>query len=484
MASTITPARAQSLNAAGYTIVGRYLTNEQATNFLDKKIKPGELEVIFGAGLRLFPIFEEGGYKASWFTAAQGTKDAQRAYDAAVTYGIPAGTTIYFAVDVDVVEDQVRSAVMPYFAALNTKMNNLGGAYGIGIYGSRNTCSIVSAAGLARTSYIAGLSTGFSGNLGYPLPSNWAFNQIQTLTIGSGSGAVEIDKNVVSGRDTGINAVNTSGKPLAQFFAYIDALQAYAQTWSSSGNATTTPDRLVLQYMRYPNYGSGVGDNNGIDAAEWAVIAGQLDLGFISFVDKTGLRRPQNYTEPSPRHIQMDPTHVAAAVDALLQHPLDSRDVNLGEGGGWAGDFVQFVGTWVAKGRQDIDQYTKENLFLKASSGFGPDDFFEDIDGWLIASTLRNQGGPANAVIRNFYSADGGYRSRLEDFLRQRFEGSDITAVRTLTQALVPALSSDYATFQTALYLKFAQSPYQYSSEEAGQFAKDFLQQYKTYLLV
>lgn len=114
--------------------------------------------------------------------------------------------------------------------------------------------------------------------------------------------------------------------------------------------------------------------------------AGQLDLGFISFVDKTGLQRPQNYTDPIPRHIQMDPTHFAAAVDSLLQNPLNgSRDVNIGEGGGWAGDFVQFVGTWVAAGRQDIDQYTKDNLFLKASSGFGPDDFFEDIDGWLIA---------------------------------------------------------------------------------------------------
>jgi len=485
MASTITPARAQSLKAAGYTIVGRYLTNEQATDFLDKQIKPGELDTIFGAGLRLFPIFEEGGYKIPWFTAAQGAKDAQRAYDAAVAYGIPAGTTIYFAVDVDVVEDQVRGAVMPYFAALNTKMNQLGGAYGIGIYGSRNTCSIVSAAGLARTSYIAGLSTGFSGNLGYPLPSNWAFNQIQTLTIGSGSGAVEIDKNVVSGRDTGINAVNTSGDPLARFFAYIDAVQAYAQTWYASGNATTTPDRLVLQYMRYPNYGSGVGDNNGIDAAQWAVVAGQLDLGFISFVDKTGLQRPQNYTDPSPRHIQMDPTHFAAAVDSLLQNPLNgSRDVNIGEGGGWAGDFVQFVGTWVAAGRQDIDQYTKDNLFLKASSGFGPDDFFEDIDGWLIAETLRKQGGPVNAVIRNFYGVSGGYQSRFEDFFAQRFDSSDITALRMLTQALVPALNSTYGTFKTALYLKYAQSPYMYSSEEAGQFAKDFLQQYKTYLLV
>ncbi|MFY1676935.1 hypothetical protein [Streptomyces sp. WMMC905] len=47
------------------------------------------------------------------------------------------------------------------------------------------------------------MSSGFSGNLGYPLPTNWAFDQISTVTVGSGSGAIEIDNNIASGRDTG-----------------------------------------------------------------------------------------------------------------------------------------------------------------------------------------------------------------------------------------------------------------------------------------
>jgi peptidoglycan hydrolase-like protein with peptidoglycan-binding domain len=47
------------------------------------------------------------------------------------------------------------------------------------------------------------MSSGFSGNLGYPLPTNWAFDQISTLTVGSGTGAIEIDNNIASGRDTG-----------------------------------------------------------------------------------------------------------------------------------------------------------------------------------------------------------------------------------------------------------------------------------------
>jgi hypothetical protein len=51
------------------------------------------------------------------------------------------------------------------------------------------------------------MSTGFSGNLGYPLPSNWSFDQISTITIGSGEGAITIDNNINSGRDLGQSSV-------------------------------------------------------------------------------------------------------------------------------------------------------------------------------------------------------------------------------------------------------------------------------------
>jgi peptidoglycan hydrolase-like protein with peptidoglycan-binding domain len=55
------------------------------------------------------------------------------------------------------------------------------------------------------------MSSGFSGNLGYPLPTNWTFDQIAMLTVGSGSGLIEIDKNIASGRDTGQNDFAPSG---------------------------------------------------------------------------------------------------------------------------------------------------------------------------------------------------------------------------------------------------------------------------------
>lgn len=50
------------------------------------------------------------------------------------------------------------------------------------------------------------MSTGYSGNKGYPLPDDWAFDQIQeTDNFYSSDGSFAIDKDVVSGRYNGFN---------------------------------------------------------------------------------------------------------------------------------------------------------------------------------------------------------------------------------------------------------------------------------------
>ena len=49
------------------------------------------------------------------------------------------------------------------------------------------------------------MSTGFSGNLGFSMPANWAFDQFYTTSIGSGSGHLEIDKDGFSGKDHGVS---------------------------------------------------------------------------------------------------------------------------------------------------------------------------------------------------------------------------------------------------------------------------------------
>ncbi|MDC2865368.1 glycoside hydrolase domain-containing protein [Bacillus sp. BP-3] len=201
----VTLERGKALKAAGYETVGRYLVN--VAGGINKKIQPGELKNIFDAGLSVFPIYQANGRQASSFSAEQGRLDAKAAYDAAKEYGFQDGTTIYFAVDFDAYGTDITDNILPHFKALNEKMVQLGGSYKVGVYGARNVCIQVSEKGYAKTSFVSGMSTGFSGNLGYPLPKNWAFDQISTIKVGSGSGLIEIDNNMKSNRDNGVSKI-------------------------------------------------------------------------------------------------------------------------------------------------------------------------------------------------------------------------------------------------------------------------------------
>lgn len=198
--SEVTDSRAKTLKTNGYKIVGRYIVGGAW-----KKLKKSEAQVIFKNGLKLFPIFQKSGNSIDYFTEEQGRKDGEEAVRAALDYGFPKGSTIYFAVDFDAVNDQVTSTILPYFRKIQQSMFLYNPRkYKIGIYGARNVCSRVSKKGIATTSFVSDMSTGFSGNLGYPLPENWAFDQIKEYTIGSGDGAIAIDNNIASGRDEGV----------------------------------------------------------------------------------------------------------------------------------------------------------------------------------------------------------------------------------------------------------------------------------------
>ncbi|MBQ1092280.1 glycoside hydrolase domain-containing protein [Streptomyces sp. B93] len=199
----ITPARAQALKDAGYKYVGRYLYNPSTTSLPEKEIQPGELETIRQYGLRCFPIYQTWARSVDYYSPQQGVLDCANATYKAEEHGFKSGSRIYFAVDYDAVDDEVTSHILPYFQSVKSHMDRTGSGYRIGIYGPRNVCSRVSAAGYADASFVSDMSSGFSGNLGYTLPENWAFDQIVTKSVGSGDGAIEIDNNIASGRDTG-----------------------------------------------------------------------------------------------------------------------------------------------------------------------------------------------------------------------------------------------------------------------------------------
>lgn len=202
----VTTARAKALYAAGYRFVGRYLDDVPGST-LHKRLQAGELATIFHAGLKVFPISQYAGNDVTAFTYARGYADATAAHTRAAGYGFRPGTVVYFAVDADATAADISAHVLPYFHGVLKSLQDKG-SYGAGVYGSRNVCAQVSTLAGVRWSFVSGMSTGFSGNLGYPLPDNWAFDQVQTRTVGTGTGSIEVDRDVHrSGTDPGTSSV-------------------------------------------------------------------------------------------------------------------------------------------------------------------------------------------------------------------------------------------------------------------------------------
>lgn len=209
-AMILNEAKAKTLYDAGYRYVGRYLTGTYGSDRISKALTVEEEQIILDAGLRFFPIYQDGGTRLDYFTASQGTEDGQTAIDAAVKLGIPKDTIIYFAVDFDALEYQVNSNIIPYFRAVYNELSQ--SIYKVGIYAPRYVCTLVANAGYSCSSFVGDMSTGFSGNLGYPIPDNWAFSQFANLegdnALGSGDGRIEIDKDAVSGKDQGVDKLD------------------------------------------------------------------------------------------------------------------------------------------------------------------------------------------------------------------------------------------------------------------------------------
>lgn len=433
--TTITPARAQTLFENGYQTVGRYLTNSPVADPLDKNIKPGELTTIFANTLTVFPIFQEGSASLDAFGYSQGAYAGYKAHAAARQYGFKPNTVIYYAVDFDAVQDEVYSNVVPHFEGIRDALAAAGSPYRVGIYGARNTCSIVSNQGLAELSFVSGMSTGYSGNLGFPLPSNWAFDQILEYSIGSGAGAIGIDKDVKSGRDNGQSTV----LPVAlnsEFFTFLDAVQALAEIWSSAHSGSDTPNNLVLQYLREPDYNDWY----------WPLAAGNVDRDFVVHVNNQ-LTRLTAFFDPGTLG-KVGISHLAAAANGVTYNglPLGSNsEVNLADLTGWAGDLISTMAEY-AHNMSEYDAYAFGVEFIGGpdSELFDTEDYIQDVDGMNLA--LRLAATPTltfAAEFRNYYGSGGGWDSRYGEFKTRRF-GNSSSAVNDAAESAYFQQSNEF----------------------------------------
>ncbi|MBO0587613.1 MULTISPECIES: glycoside hydrolase domain-containing protein [unclassified Sporosarcina] len=433
----ITPARAQTLKNAGYQTIGRYLVN--VPGGLNKKIQPGELKTIFDAGLTVFPIYQTNGASSAYFGPLQGAIDGEQALISAQQYGFKDGATIYFSVDYDALGGDIPK-ILDYYQAIITV---LGGKYSVGVYGPRSICIEVSKLDGISYSFVSGMSTGFSGNLGYPLPKNWAFDQILEYAIGSGEGKIAIDKNIKSGRDNGQNSVTTAPSLNDAFLNKMDELQKLA---AKDGSGVSKQNDSCLDYLR----------NERFNGAMWVAIAGPLDATFVEkAAGEFGLARDFiEPIDPESKSYIIDLAHLAATCDSVI---LDEGTF-ISDYAGWGGDLLTALRdsiSLVESGRYDtIYEAAYATIGGIGESSFSYSDLLSDIDGYNIGMDIvkNNNSKGLSEVVRNYYS--NGWKNRYSKFYQEKFDSSpDILYGKA--DGLINGDNPTYLSIRQAFRIKF-----------------------------
>lgn len=127
LASPVTPALLPGVVTSGVGFVGGYLWDGS------KGMTPDSVHALSAAGIRILSYYEGDGTS---FSAEQGVHDAETAVALAQKLGQPPSSTIFFAIDEDVSEDEVGDEVLPHFQSVKNVLSKSGyvaGGYGSGL---------------------------------------------------------------------------------------------------------------------------------------------------------------------------------------------------------------------------------------------------------------------------------------------------------------------------------------------------------------
>lgn len=356
----LSDAQIETLKSNGYEIVGRYLTKVEGG--LDKNLSVGEINRIFDADLRIFPVFQEYGGANSSFGYENGIKNAEHAHTAAKELGVPYNTTIYFAVDYDPQTTEINEFIVPYFEGVCNRMLKYGAgiSYKVGVYGTRNVCKILKENTEVASLFVLDASYGFSGNLGFVMPNDWAFDQFAVdLSIGSGNGKVSIDKVSVSNKDMGFSYIEDhSLENEALLEVYRSLSEVFDLAMDHTENNIYESNILVAQYLRFQGgYGSYFLDGTK-STLMWSTVGGSFDQEFFTKVNN--LNNLTFYFNDPATNIEYELYHFGAVINAILW-PVNAEewgplDKIVDWFSGWAGDLVSFA--------QDVKKHENENSTL------------------------------------------------------------------------------------------------------------------------
>lgn len=405
----ITEERAQVLKNNGYEIVGRYLTGGDF-----KELRAGELSTIFQAGLKAFVIYQKNNRLITDFSYSSGKRAALEASGAAMKHMIPEGTIIYFAVDLDVYEEQINTYIIPYFKGINDYINS---KYKVGIYGPRLVCSRVAENDLSVSSFVADMSTGYSCNIGQKIPDDWCYDQF--IEISEFNNDFDIDKVTYNQKVPALSSIEVeanAGQRNTKIISFLEEAYNLAEEYHNNVGNIQNNNLLVLQYIAQYGYPSALWnflvdyDEEGIGYIEEHISSDERDAGI--------------YVNEINQLISLP--HLAVSICSLLKPKtgIGTTDANIADLTGWAGDLLQFTGNFEKAYKEGTEYPSRdEDLIIQLIGGedelgFGLEDFIQDIDVWNLYKALKTT--RINIVFNNYYGLE--LTDRFKGFVNNRIE--------------------------------------------------------------
>lgn len=161
-----TTSRLPCLVAEGVKTIIRYYNFSNSQRLPEKCMPLAEAQAICAQGLRIAVVFQQRQDRAEDFSDVKGYEAGRRAYRYALNdIGQPEDSAIYFAVDFDATDEEIKRLVIPYFQGVRRAFNEVSGnqpIYHVGVYGSGATSGALIKKKLCSLIWLA-MSRGYRG---------------------------------------------------------------------------------------------------------------------------------------------------------------------------------------------------------------------------------------------------------------------------------------------------------------------------------
>ncbi|MEN0103375.1 MAG: glycoside hydrolase domain-containing protein [Curtobacterium sp.] len=434
----VSPEFAQELRASGYSVIGRYLT------VTGKAIARGELDHLFDAGFSVVPIMQNYNNAAEYFTYDIGYTQGYQAAMRARQLGFGANTVIFFPVDYDAFAAEVGGILKAYFSGVAAGIKlSVTVPYKIGVYATRYVADQVRRNGWAEAIWVSGMSTGYSGNLGYPMPEGWSYNQIQEVH------AKNIDRNAVAPGATPATRADVARVP-----------NQNDELWQADFEFT----RLFVLAERALSRQQGLPLNSAGEMVLWYLQTGMYDSGFwVAYTPVPeqlpggqaaawSSARSDMYTDAGPvadslKAFSGEIQHLAATAHGVVNwgDAAGQSAATAGDLGGWSADLLTLWADYrgsLGKGHT-VESFITEFLGGSTGGSFSYHDLLADAEGWLIGRRMR-QGTSLSDAHRQLRLDAVDDTSILRAFLQERFSMTSLSTSTVLSTSIAEVFEGNW----------------------------------------